>query len=383
MATVFQRPGSPFWFACYPNRYGQTVRKSTKATDKVLAKRIAMEWEGAEFLARSGNATVATFQKVVSDISERVIGESLPSQTINEYFKEWLGSITRKNSEATLERYQHSVRLFLKAIGKAADQPLRSIAPRHIDLFLNRRLEEGVAPKTAIVDVKTISIALRRAMRYGYIERNPAEVVKLPKAVSSMREVFSLAEIHSLVKATPNADWQTLILLGAFTGARLGDCLRMTWEDLIPEHKVLVYTQQKTGKKVALPVHADLLDHLARMSEGGTEGFLCRSLAKKSQAGKHGISEGFKRIVERAGLDLMVVKGKGMQNFTRRTFHSLRHTFSSILAGQGVSEELRMRLTGHSSREIHQLYTHHGSEALQKAIETIPSKGGRKWRETT
>jgi integrase len=224
------------------------------------------------------------------------------------------------------------------------------------------------------VDVKTLSIALHRAERYGYLDKNPVGAVKLPKAVSSEREVFSLEEIHPLVGAAPNEDWQTLILLGAFTGARLGDCLRMTWDNIIPEHKVIAYRQEKTDKMVALPVHADLLAHLDRLAEHGTVGPLCRSLASKGQAGKHGLSEGFKKVVQRAGLDLMVVKGKGTRNFARRTFHSLRHTFSSILAGHRVSEELRMRLTGHSSRDIHQRYTHLNTDALHKAIDAIPVK---------
>jgi integrase len=70
----------------------------------------------------------------------------------------------------------------------------------------------------------------------------------------------------------------------------------------------------------------------------------------------------------------MVVKGKGARNFARRTFHSLRHTFSSMLASGGVSEEMRMRLTGHSSRDIHQRYTHIDVTQLQQAIDTIPMR---------
>ena len=133
--------------------------------------------------------------------------------------------------------------------------------------------------------------------------------------------------------------------------------------------------QEKTGKTVSLAVHADLLSHLQRLSETGTVGPLCRSISGKSPSGKHGLSEGFKRIVRRAGVDLMVVKGKGTRNFSRRTFHSLRHTFSSLLAGQGVHEDVRMHMTGHSSRDMHQRYTHHNTDALQKAIDSIPAKG--------
>lgn len=87
------------------------------------------------------------------------------SQTVREYFEEWLVSIVRKNAAGTVERYRNTVHLFLKAIDRVADQPLRTLVPRHIDLFLNRRLDNGAAPKTAIVDVKTLGAALNRAER--------------------------------------------------------------------------------------------------------------------------------------------------------------------------------------------------------------------------
>lgn len=70
-----------------------------------------------------------------------------------------------------------------------------------------------------------------------------------------------------------------------------------------------------------------------------------------------------------------MVKGKGTRNFSKRTFHSLRHTFSSLLAERHVQEDLRMQMSGHSSRDMHQRYTHYNIEALQKAIDSIPSMG--------
>jgi integrase len=333
---------------------------------------MAQEWEHVERVAVGGQATVAKFQKVVSQVAERVIGDSMPLQTVRQYFEDWLLSSARRTAPATAERYANTVRLFLKSLGSGADQSLRSLAPRHIELFLHHRLDEGVAPKTAVVDIKTLGSALRRAENFGCIDKNPVPAVKLPRAVSTTREVFSLEEIHQLVAAAPNQDWQTLILLGFYTGARLSDCARLSWDNVDAERKLIVYAQQKTGKVVAVPLHPDLLVHLVGLSEKGTLGPLCRTVGEQRQAGKHGLSEGFKRVVKRAGLDLMVVKGKGTRNFARRTFHSLRHSFSSMLASHGVSEEMRMRLTGHSSREIHQLYTHIDVGPLQQAIDTIP-----------
>ena len=55
-----------------------------------------------------------------------------------------------------------------------------------------------------------------------------------------------------------------------------------------------------------------------------------------------------------------------------RGFHSLRHTFTSWLRTAGVSEEDRMALTGHSTRESHAIYSHTDAEALRKAITKLP-----------
>jgi integrase len=118
-------------------------------------------------------------------------------------------------------------------------------------------------------------------------------------------------------------------------------------------------------------MHPRLIQHLHYVSATNHEGPLCPKLFGRTPGGKHGMSEGFKRIVRRAGLDLMVVKGKGTRNFAKRTFHSLRHSFSSALANAGVSEEIRMKLTGHRNADIHRIYTHHDLPILKGAIHSI------------
>ena len=77
----------------------------------------------------------------------------------------------------------------------------------------------------------------------------------------------------------------------------------------------------------------------------------------------------------------MTVPGKGKRNFTKRTFHSLRHGFNSKLANEGVSEEVREKLTGHKSGMMNQRYTHLEIDALRKAVRKLPmltSKNGKK-----
>jgi integrase len=69
------------------------------------------------------------------------------------------------------------------------------------------------------------------------------------------------------------------------------------------------------------------------------------------------------------------VKSAGVRQLSRRTFHALRHSFTSALANQGVAPELRMKLTGHKTEAVHRGYTHHELAKLRAAVEKIPSLG--------
>jgi integrase len=149
----------------------------------------------------------------------------------------------------------------------------------------------------------------------------------------------------------------------------------MKWDNVNPEHGAIIYVQQKTGKKVIVPMHFHVIEHLKYLSTFATTGFLCPNLAGKGSGGKHGLSEGFKRIVEKAGIDPMIVQGKGTRKFTKRTFHSLRHSFNSALANAGVAEEIRMKLTGHSSKAMNDRYTHLQVAALKTAVTSLPLFG--------
>jgi integrase len=146
----------------------------------------------------------------------------------------------------------------------------------------------------------------------------------------------------------------------------------MSWENVHPEDGVIVYQQQKTRKRVIVPMHFHVIEHLNYLRTFGTTGYLCPTLATKRAGGKHGLSEGFKRIVLNAGLDLGTVQGMGRREFNRRTFHSLRHSFNSILANAGVSQELRMKLTGHSSEAMNHRYTHLEVATLRAAVTAMP-----------
>jgi integrase len=228
----------------------------------------------------------------------------LTAPSVEDYLNDWLKGIAARNRAATIERYGKTVELFLESLDGKAKKPVTALTSHDIETFLNRRLKTGVAPQTAIIDLKTLNTAFRRAEAYGIILKNPVAAVRPPKNVRSEREVFTHDEVQKLLNAAPSLEWQTLIFLGYFIGARLSDCVHMKWENIKPDKGVIEYEQQKTNKKVIVPMHFHVIEHLKYISTFGTNGYLCPKLAGKGSGGKHGLSESFKRIVRKAGIDI-------------------------------------------------------------------------------
>jgi integrase len=305
---------------------------------------------------------------------EKTNEETIITPSTEKYLRDWLTGIETKNSHGTYERYKHTVDLFLDHIKGVARSPVTSISSSHIESFLNARLKDGVASKTVSVDIKTLSAAFNRAERYSVILKNPVTAVELPKVESSERDIFTPQQVAQLLNAVGHkAEWFTLILLGYFTGQRLGDCATLQWKNVDMQKRVIYFKQLKTGKKVQVPMTEDLDEHLQFLSEFIDGKFVCPELAERGSGGAHGLSESFGRIVKKAGIDSQRIKGKGTIHFNRLTYHSLRHSFNSAMAEAGVSQETRMRLTGHSSFDMNDRYTHTGMKQLEEAVGVLPS----------
>jgi integrase len=373
MASVHSRPDSPYLHAAFRGPDGRLILRSTKQTDRKGALATALEWERAAKLARRGELVEAQAREVLKDIMARAdIGETIQTATIEGHFRQWLDTKQARKAERTAERYAGVVENFLEWLGKRAAKPITALTAADVDRFLDGRLKRGVAPQTAAYEVKIVRTVLNAARRKGLIPTNPAEAVELPKSGRVERGTFTQAEVKMLVDAA-QGEWKTLILLGYFTGQRLSDCCRVAWADLDLAAVKVDFKQAKTGLRLTVPIHPDLLAHLEGLA--GTDNaatFVMPGMANLKSGGRHGLSEGFKRIVRKAGLDLQTVQGAGVRKICKRTFHALRHSFTSALANAGVAPELRMKLTGHKSAAVHQGYTHHELASLRSAVGKLP-----------
>jgi integrase len=375
MASIHRRPGSSFWHGAWRASDGRLILRSTKQTDRKKATAFALECERAEKLAGAGTLTEAQARNILNGILERAAtGETLRSPSVADFFRQWLAGKKATKAAGTSDRYAISVNEFLTHLGDRARKPLSSLAPQQVERFVAMRCNAGLSPSTVTFDAKVLRTALNKARRQGLIPTNPAEAVDLPDKDPVERAAFTPAEVKMLVD-TAGGEWKTLIQLAYYTGARLSDCCRLEWEAVDLTKGVLTYTQGKTGTPVTVPLHPQLDAHLnALAASDRPERFIMPGMAEKGPGGRHGLSESFKNIMRKAGVDSQRVEREvGVRTLCRRSFHALRHSFTSALANAGVAPELRMKLTGHTTEAAHHGYTHLELETLRASIAKLPT----------
>jgi integrase len=101
-----------------------------------------------------------------------------------------------------------------------------------------------------------------------------------------------------------------------------------------------------------------------------TTGYM--SLGEVKIGGRSGLSKQFAELMAKAGIDQRQIQSSKNRMFSQLSFHSLRHSFASALANLGISADVRMKLTGHKSVDVHQRYTHMQLEPLKAAIGALP-----------
>ena len=192
---------------------------------------------------------------------------------------------------------------FIAHLGDRASKPITVITPRDVQSLIAKRQKLGLSAATVNIDAKILRAAFNRARRQGIIQTNPAEAVDLPEKHSVERGVFTPAEVKMLVDQAKDTEWQSVIMFGYYTGARLGDCTTMEWDKVDLANGTLKFSDSKNQKWVTVPFIPICRSTSPNWLPSTSPRITLRpDMAGLGPGGRHGLSEGFKRIMHNAGL---------------------------------------------------------------------------------
>jgi integrase len=396
MASVSKdRRWDRYWYAHYRDALGRRCKKSTGLTSRAKALEMAQALQRAANEALRGMLTEVRARDLLSEILQSVSGEGLRMFTVAQWFEHFVKQKQKSRADKTALRHQQMTREFLEFLGPRVRLNIAAITSKDIADFRDHRQSLGLSPTTVNLDVTILSAAFNAALKQGHISVNPCGAIEPLKEKAQRKSTFTPEQVTALLKAVEDMefaaprggkldkksnealrrDWKGLILTAFYVGARLGDCANLQWKhvDLVSEIKTIRFDQGKTGREIVIAVHPALEDYLLSLPAPKTDAaFLFPSLAQRYVSP---LSKMFMKIMERAHIEQRVIREKregSGRSVNALSFHSLRHSFSSLLANAGIAEETRMALTGHTTREVHQHYTHRDLVLLRDAVAVLP-----------
>jgi len=384
MASLRALPNSPYWIACFTMPDGSRTQRSTKIeklqSKRREAQRIANQFDDAARDGGRGLLTETQARKVIADIYARANQATLPGSTIGEYCESWLKRKEIESGERTHERYSAALGHFRKIIGPKVSRDLSHLTARDVSSARDR-LSKQLSAGSANFMVKVLRAMLNQASRDGLVTTNEASrVTFIRRRKRTERRPFTLGELKRLL-AVSSEEWKGMILVGLYTGLRLGDIANLSWLNLDLQQGEIALTTGKTGRRQVIPLAAPLRPYIEGLAVGDDPSAPVFPQAHESitRNGRSGpLSTQFYSIMVAAGLAearrYQVTGGGRSQPRTSNeiSFHCLRHTATSLLKNAGVSDVIARDIIGHESEAVSRAYTHIDDSTKRAALDKMP-----------
>jgi integrase len=214
------------------------------------------------------------------------------------------------------------------------------------------------SPGAALSTLKMLRVLIRHAIDIGWLKHDPSLGIKRPKT----QEIRSWtdAEIKAFEERWPIGTKQRLAFaLLLYTGQRRSDVHRMTWSDVTGASIRVV--QQKTGRKLAIPLHRELL---AVLAAAGREHITIINTEYGQPFTVDGFSQWMRHAITEAGLPIECQP------------HGLRKAAGRRLAEAGCTAHEIMAVLGHKTLSEAERYTREADQA-QLATAAMTKLEGR------
>jgi integrase len=379
VASLRKRDESKFWFACLTLPNGRRIQRSTKEIDRKKAQRIADKWEAVT----RARVTARQTQRVIADLYRDITRNLIEFPTVREYFDKWVEDKRPETKRSTYVFYRDKARRFLNWLGPRADEQITLIEREDIKKFREFEMKR-VSWRSTRHAIKFLRMVFKSAKEDGkYHEENPAAGVKVREEDEAIkRRGFKIPEIRRILEAADD-EWKSLIYFGLYTGQRIGDLARLTWQYVDFDRDEIRFVSRKTGRAMIIPIAPPLRRQIEKLPAGDDphQPLHPRAFASVQKSGEvNTLSRQFHELLADAGLvpqkdhsRLETAPGReGRRRMTEISFHSLRHTATSLMKNAGISASVVMDIIGHDSELMSAHYTHVDEDTKRKAIALLP-----------
>lgn len=318
---------------------------------------------------------------------------------LSEFAASYLEAMKDKLSPVVYDSYEKVIRdIIIPALGH---HKISEIRPIHVQEFvkilsnLPKRERNGeigtgkVSPSTVKRKLAVLQSMLTFAVKLGYISSNPADAKRLtlPKTTKPEIQIFTKQEAANILVCLQDEplQFQTLIQLAIFTGAREGELVGLKFSDInFMTNKMTISRSAyklkgeevktkapKSNKTRTVSLNASCVELLKRLSQ--------QHMAEKHRIGTQWVGDDW--VFTQWNGDIMHPQTPSRQfdkflkrhNIPHRKFHTLRHTSATLLLYNGTDLKTVQERLGHADFTTTNKYLHLVEQADVEAANALES----------
>ena len=374
---------------------GKTIQKSTGTENRAEAeKRLQVIAAELGITARNAAETLRHVQDHLAGEEARIerarqeAQDAAPALRIADAWEEYANGLNHRDwDKSTVTHYEGRAAAFAAWMGKRypKTKELRAVTSEQAEEFM-REIRDTRSAKTfndyrALLSMLWEGLAKNPKAR---IERNPWKEIRPLAKDTHTRRALTVEELRRVCGAV-QGEMRLLFAVGIYTGLRLGDAVTLEWGAVDLVRGFIVTKPHKTEKHGTI-AQIPLVPYLAAMLEETPPeertGAIMPTLAERygMSGGAKYISNKIQAAFKACGIETNAGSGRMNASGTERQavevgFHSLRHTYVSLLGNSGVPLAVAKKIVGHINEDMTEHYFHANDEALRAAAAALPAIG--------
>lgn len=291
-------------------------------------------------------------------------------KTLVAWSQEYINLHMNSYTENTKRAYKSALKVDIEPYFK--EKKLNNISVLEVQSFY-RYLSEKYSTNTALARFRTLKVILRRAYQLELIQKDITQHVILDRGTPrEERPYYSKEQIEEIlhIMKEENSPLLAPVSLGALAGLRINEVIALKWDDIDWENRTISISRQaifKEGKRYLIPCKynssgvlpiSKLLYNILRDTydrQSGVYEEICLNSLGRPYSWNN-LSHRFKIWATR-------------HNIEYHSFHSLRHSFLSMLAGSNCPPNVIKALARHRSLVVTSNYIHANLEDMRLHVQ--------------
>lgn len=210
--------------------------------------------------------------------------------------------------------------------------------------------EQGMNSASIRRKLQSLRAYFRFLVKRGVVKTSPAAGVPLPKRAKKLPEIASRAEIEEAIESEQSALGALALRLLSDCGMRRAELLGLTDADINPYSKE-IRILGKGDKERVIPISEELLAAITAWQKERDSRYPHLEEPRRLMATRSG-------GMSTTTLYRLVNNALAGTNASRKSPHTLRHSFATTLLNSGADINSVKELLGHSSLSATEIYTH-------------------------